>query len=178
MYIRPSQYSHAHRGRCLPNCLSRSGRSCSKRLQPKQPPTNSFCASLYILYMSCDLQIMANLQKKLQNARLHLPQTYPYAFVRACLFRWLGVHQYFNRGISVSKFPLYLRSPCQYHVCVLPQWRTLHGISVLLYILSIFFVQSLSITTYHIPSFRPQKSRKTLVPERNFSRSNKKSAPS
>ena len=81
---------------------------------------------------------MANLQKKLQNARLHLPQTYPYAFVRACLFRWLGVHQYFNCGISVSKFPLYLRSPCQYHVCVLPQWRTLHGISVLLYILSIF----------------------------------------
>ena len=88
--------------------------------------------------MSCDLQIMANLQKKLQNARLHLPQTYPYAFVRACLFRWLGVHQYFNRGISVSKFPLYLRSPCQYHVCVLPQWRTLHGISVLLYVESAF----------------------------------------
>ena len=58
--------------------------------------------------------------------------------MRAYLFRWLGVHQYFNRGISVSKFPLYLRSLCQYHVCVLPQWRTLHGILVLLYILSIF----------------------------------------
>ena len=64
MYIQLSQYSHVHRGRCLPNCLSRNGRSCSKRLQPKQNPTNSFCASLYILYMSCDLQIMANLQKK------------------------------------------------------------------------------------------------------------------
>lgn len=64
MYIQPSQYSHVHRGRCLPNCLSRNGRSCNKRLQPKQNPTNSFCASLYILYMSCDLQIMANLQKK------------------------------------------------------------------------------------------------------------------
>ena len=64
MYIQPSQYSHVHRGRCLPNCLSRNGRSCSKRLQPKQNQTNSFCASLCILYMSCDLQIMANLQKK------------------------------------------------------------------------------------------------------------------
>lgn len=64
MCIQPSQYSHVHRGRCLPNCLSRNGRSCSKRLQPKQNPTNSFCASLYIIYMSCDLQIVANLQKK------------------------------------------------------------------------------------------------------------------
>ena len=67
--------------------------------------------------------------------------------MRACLFRWLGVHQYFNRGISVSKFPLYLRSLCQYHVCVLPQWRTLHGISVLLYVESAFCS---AIINYHL----------------------------
>ena len=138
MYIQPSQYSHVHRGRCLPNCLSRNGRSCSKRLQPKQNPTNSFCASLYILYMSCDLQIMANLQKKIQNASIHLPQTYPYAFVRAYLYLWLDVHHIFNGGTSDSKLSPYLYCPRQYHVCALLQWCTLHGISVLLYVESTF----------------------------------------
>ena len=64
MYILPSHYIHVHRGRGLPNCQSRNGRSCSKRLQLKQNPTNSFCASLFIIYMSSDLQIVANLQKK------------------------------------------------------------------------------------------------------------------
>ena len=81
--------------------------------------------------------------------------------MRACLFRWLGVHQYFNRGISVSKFPLYLRSLCQYHVCVLPQWRTLHGISVLLYILSIFCSAIINYHSSH-PVFSPSKIPKNI----------------
>ena len=89
---------------------------------------------------------MANLQKNYRTRAFISRKLTRMLFVRACLFRWLGVHQYFNRGISVSKFPLYLRSPCQYHVCVLPQWRTLHGISVLLYILGIF---SSDIINYH-----------------------------
>ena len=42
--------------------------------------------------MSCDLQIMANLQKKIQNASIHLPQTYPYAFVRAYLYPGFDAH--------------------------------------------------------------------------------------
>lgn len=54
--------------------------------------------------MSCDLQIMANLQKKIQNASIHLPQTYPYAFVRAYLYLWLDVHHISNGGTSDSNF--------------------------------------------------------------------------
>ena len=88
--------------------------------------------------MSCDLQIMANLQKKIQNASIHLPQTYPYAFVRACLYLWLDAHHIFNGGTSDSKLSPYLYCPRQYHVCVLLQWCTLHGISVLLYVESTF----------------------------------------
>ena len=150
MYTRPSQYSHVHRGRCLPNCLSRNGRSCSKRLQPKQTPTNSFCASLYILYMSCDLQIMANLQKKIQNASIHLPQTYPYAFVRACLYLWLDAHHIFNGGTSDSKLSPYLYCPRQYHVCALLQWCTLHGISVLLYVEGTFCSAIINYQSSHL----------------------------
>lgn len=173
MYIQPSQYSHAHRGRCLPNCLSRNGRSCSKRLQPKQNPTNSFCASLYILYMSCDLQIMANLQKKIQNASIHLPQTYPYAFVRAYLYLWLDVHHIFNGGTSDSKLSPYLYCPRQYHVCALLQWCTLHGISVLLYVESTFCSVIINYHSSH-PVFSPPKSPKnTCARERNQSEKQK-----
>ena len=78
------------------------------------------------------------LTKKIQNARFYLPQTYPYAFVRAYLYLWLDVHHIFNGGTSDSKLSPYLYCPRQYHVCVLLQWCTLHGISVLLYVESAF----------------------------------------
>ena len=58
--------------------------------------------------------------------------------MRACLYLWLDVHHIFNGGTSDSKLSPYLYCPRQYYVCVLLQWCTLHGISVLLYILSIF----------------------------------------
>ena len=58
--------------------------------------------------------------------------------MRAYLYLWLDVHHIFNGGTSDSKLSPYLYCPRQYHVCVLPQWRTLHGISVLLYVESTF----------------------------------------
>ena len=76
--------------------------------------------------------------KKITERAPSSPANLPVCF-RACLslpVAWCP--SYFNHGVNVSMFPLHLRSPCQCHVCVLPQWRTLHGISVLLYILSIF----------------------------------------
>lgn len=122
----------------------------------------------YILYMSCDLQIMANLQKKIQNASLYLPQTYPYAFVRAYLYPWLDVHRIFNGGTSDSKLSPYLYCPRQYHVCVLLQWCTLHGISVLLYVESTFCS---AIINYHSsrPAFLPPKSPKKHLCQREKS---------
>lgn len=176
MYIQLSQYSHVHRGRCLPNCLSRNGRSCSKRLQPKQNPTNSFCASLYILYMSCDLQIMANLQKKYRT-RVFISRKLTHMLLCVLIFTCGLMPSCFNSGTSNSVLPPYLHCPSQYHVCVLLQWCTLHGISVLLYVESTF-VQPLSIITHHALPFCPPNPQKTLVPERKISRSNRKSAPS
>lgn len=146
MYIQPSQYSHVHRGRCLPNCLSRNGRSCSKRLQPKQNPTNSFCASLYILYMSCDLQIMANLQKKYRT-RVFTSRKLTHMLLCVLIFTCGLMPSCFNSGTSDSVLPPYLHCPSQYHVCVLLQWCTLHGISVLLYIESSFCS---AIINYHL----------------------------
>ena len=58
--------------------------------------------------------------------------------MRAYLYLWLDVHHIFNGGTSDSKLSPYLYCPRQYHVCVLPQWCTLHGISVLLYVESSF----------------------------------------
>ncbi len=58
--------------------------------------------------------------------------------MRAYLYSWLDVHHIFNGGTCDSKLSPYLYCPRQYHVCVLPQWCTLHGISVLLYIESTF----------------------------------------
>ena len=58
--------------------------------------------------------------------------------MRAYLYPWLDVHHIFNGGTSDSKLSPYLYCPRQYHVCVLPQWCTLHGISVLLYVESTF----------------------------------------
>ena len=96
--------------------------------------------------------------------------------MRAYLYLWLDVHHIFNGGTSDSKLSPYLYCPRQYHVCVLLQWCTLHGISVLLYVESTF-VQPLSIITHHALPFCPQNPQKTLVPERKISRSNRKSAP-
>ena len=58
--------------------------------------------------------------------------------MRAYLYLWLVVHHIFNGGTSDSVIPPYLHCPSQYHVCVLPQWCTSHGISVLLYVESAF----------------------------------------
>ena len=58
--------------------------------------------------------------------------------MRAYLYLWLDVHHIFNGGTSDSKLSPYLYCPRQYHVCVLLQWCTLHGISVLLYVESSF----------------------------------------
>ena len=107
--------------------------------------------------------------KKIQNASLYLPQTYPYTFVRAYLYLWLDVHHIFNGGTSDSKLSPYLYCPRQYYVCVLLQWCTLHGISVLLYVESTFCS---AIINYHSsrPAFSPPKSPKnTCAREKNQS---------
>lgn len=93
--------------------------------------------------------------KKITERAPSSPANLPVCF-RACLSLLVAwCPSYFNCGTSGSKLSPHLHSPCQYHVCVLPQWSTLLGISVLLYILSIFFVQPLSIITHHTASFRP-----------------------
>ena len=109
------------------------------------------------------------LTKKIQNASLYLPQTYPYAFVRACLYLWLDVHHIFNGGTCDSKISPYLYCPRQYHVCALLRWCTLHGISVLLYVENTFCS---AIINYHSSrsAFSPPKSPKnTCAREKNQS---------
>jgi hypothetical protein len=173
MCIQPSQYSHVHRGRCLPNCLSRNGRSCSKRLQPKQNPTNSFCASLYILYMSCGLQIMANLQKKYRT-RVFISRKLTHMLLCVLIFTCSLVAIIYSMVVQATvNFRRILRCPRQYHVCVLLQWCILHGISVLLYVESSFCS---AIINYHSsrPAFLPPKSPKnTCAREKNQSEQQK-----
>ena len=76
--------------------------------------------------------------KKNTEREYSSPANLPICFCACLSLPVAWCPSYFNHGVNVIMFPLHLRSPCQYHVCVLPQWRTLHGISVLLYILSIF----------------------------------------
>lgn len=66
------------------------------------------------------------------------PANLPLCFVRAYLYLWLDVHHIFNGDTCDSKLSPYLYCPRQYHVCVLLQWCTLHGISVFLYVESTF----------------------------------------
>ena len=113
------------------------------------------------------------LTKKIQNASLYLPQTYPYTFVRAYLYLWLDVHHIFNGGTSDSKFSPYLYCPRQYHVCALLQWCTLHGISVLLYVESTFCSVIINYHSSH-PVFSPPKFPKnTCAREKNQSEKQK-----
>ena len=122
--------------------------------------------------MSCDLQIMANLQKKIQNTSIHLPQTYPYAFVRAYLYLWLDVHHISNGGTSDSNFRRIYTVRAN-NVCVLLQWCTLHGISVLLYVESSFCSVIINYHSSH-PVFSPPKSPKnTCAREKNQSEQEK-----
>ena len=93
--------------------------------------------------------------------------------MRAYLYLWLDVHHIFNGGTSDSKLPPYLYCPRQYYVCVLLQWCTLHGISVLLYVESTFCSAFIN---YHSsrPAFSPPKSPKnTCAREKNQSEQQK-----
>ena len=81
--------------------------------------------------------------------------------MRACLYLWLDVHHIFNGGTSDSKLSPYLYCPRQYYVCVLLQWCTLHGISVLLYILSIFCSAIINYHSSH-PVFSSSKIPKNI----------------
>lgn len=100
--------------------------------------------------------------KKITERAPSSPANLPVCF-RACLslpVAWCP--SYFNHGVNVSMFPLHLRSPCQYHVCVLPQWRTLHGILVLLYILSIFLFSHYQLSLITPRLFVPKNPEKHL----------------
>ena len=93
--------------------------------------------------------------------------------MRAYLYLWLDVHHIFNGGTSDSKLSPYLYCPRQYHVCVLLQWCTLHGISVLLYVESTFCSAIINYHSSH-PVFSPPKSPKnTCARERNQSEKQK-----
>ena len=89
--------------------------------------------------------------------------------MRAYLYLWLDVHHIFNGGTSDSKLSPYLYCPRQYYVCVLLQWCTLHGISVLLYVESTFCSVIINYHSSH-PVFSPPKSPKnTCAREKNQS---------
>ena len=93
--------------------------------------------------------------------------------MRAYLYLWLDVHHIFNGGTNDSKLSPYLYCPRQYHVCVLPQWCTLHGISVLLYVESTFCSAIINYHSSH-PVFSPPKSPKnTCAREKNQSEQQK-----
>ena len=84
--------------------------------------------------------------------------------MRACLYLWLDVHHIFNGGTSDSKLSPYLYCPRQYHVCVLLQWCTLHGISVLLYVESAFCSAIINYYSSH-PVFSP-----SIIPKNTCAR--------
>ena len=93
--------------------------------------------------------------------------------MRAYLYLWLDVHHIFNGGTNDSKLSPYLYCSRQYHVCVLPQWCTLHGISVLLYVESTFCSAIINYHSSH-PVFSPPKSPKnTCAREKNQSEKQK-----
>ena len=87
--------------------------------------------------------------------------------MRAYLYLWLDVHHIFNGGTSDSKLSPYLYCPRQYHVCVLLQWCTSHGISVLLYVESTFCSAFIN---YHSsrPAFSPPESPKNTCAREIF----------
>lgn len=128
MFIAVAAYQIAYRG-----MGAAAANDCS------QNKTQQIVFVLHYIYYICRvIYKLWQTYKKIQNASIHLPQTYPYAFVRAYLYLWLDVHHIFNGGTSDSKLSPYLYCPRQYHVCALLQWCTLHGISVLLYVESTF----------------------------------------
>lgn len=163
MFIAVAAYQIAYRG-----MGAAAANDCS------QNKTQQIVFVLHYIYYICRvIYKLWQTYKKIQNASIHLPQTYPYAFVRAYLYPWLDVHHIFNGGTSDSKLSPYLYCPRQYHVCVLLQWCTLHGISVLLYVESTFCSAIINYHSSH-PVFSPPKSPKnTCARERNRSEKQK-----
>mgnify|MGYP004593822339 CR=1 FL=1 len=106
--------------------------------------------------------------KKITERAPSSPANLPVCF-RACLSLLVAwCPSYFNCGTSGSKLSPHLHSPCQYHVCVLPQWSTLLGISVLLYILSIFLFSHYQLSLITPRLFVPKNPEKHLC-QREFS---------
>lgn len=162
MFIAVAAYQIAYRG---------MGAAAANDCSQNKPQQIVFVLH-YILYMSCDLQIMANLQKKYRT-RVFISRKLTHMLLCVLIFTCGLMPSCFNSGTSNSVLPPYLHCPSQYHVCVLLQWCTLHGISVLLYVESTF-VQPLSIITHHALPFCPPKSPKnTCAREKNQSEQQK-----
>ena len=136
MFIAVAAYQIAYRG-----MGAAAANDCS------QNKTQQIVFVLHYIYYICRvIYKLWQTYKKNTERESSSPANLPICFCACLSLPVAWCPSYFNHGVNVIMFPLHLRSPCQYHVCVLPQWRTLHGISVLLYILGIF---SSDIINYH-----------------------------
>ena len=137
MFIAVAAYQIAYRG-----MGAAAANDCS------QNKTQQIVFVLHCIYYICRvIYKLWQTYKKKYRTRVFISRKLTHMLLCVLIFTCGLMPSCFNSGTSDSVLPPYLHCPSQYHVCVLLQWCTLHGISVLLYIESSFCS---AIINYHL----------------------------
>ena len=137
MFIAVAAYQIAYRG-----MGAAAANDCS------QNKTQQIVFVLHYIYYICRvIYKLWQTYKKNTEREYSSPANLPICFCACLSLPGVWCPSCFDGGTSDSVIPPYLHCPSQYHVCVLPQWCTSHGISVLLYVESTFCS---AIINYHL----------------------------